>query len=104
MRLVFQRIVAVSIALWGVVLLLAHPFLASVPQHLGGEWGALCIAGCYSLFSAQPIRGRLRLLHVGPTVAIAFSLALVQPAVGQCGCVGATCSRRPAMAESCDSG
>ena len=73
MRLVFQRIVAVSIALWGVVLLLAHPVLYERAAASWWGWGALCIAGCYSLLSAQPIRGRLGLLHVvGPMVAIAF--------------------------------
>jgi len=65
--------VAAGVALWGLALLLAHPILYERDGGLWWGWGALCIVGCCSLFSARNIRGRLRLLHVvGPMVAVAL--------------------------------
>ena len=71
---------AASIALWGLALLLAHPILYERDDGFWWGWGALCIVGCYSLFSVKNVCGRLRLLHVvGPMVAIALlSLLLSQ--------------------------
>lgn len=65
--------VAAGIALLGTALLLAHPSFFERSGAFLWAWSALCLVGCYSLFSGIKIRGRLLLVHVvGPMVAMAI--------------------------------